>query len=139
MQRRIAQIDQSTGEVLEGVVAFVSSKRRNGFGKEWFAMGMNAAMEFAVRKFSESDYRVLWALLARLDFENHVAIGQTELATLLSMHRVTVNRSIRNLVREGVLLEAGTRPNGYRLNPNFAWRGSGRSHRDALSHLKLVK
>jgi biotin operon repressor len=138
MQRRIAQIDQNTGELLEGVVALVSSRKRNGFGKEWFAMAMSAAMDFARADLSAADYRVLLAMLAKLDFENHLAINQADLARELDLHRVTVCRSISTLLKLGIILETGKSPNGYRLNPSMAWRGSGRNHREALSHLRLT-
>ena len=38
MNRHMQQIDQQTGEVIEGFVAYVVPKRKNGFQKGWMAM-----------------------------------------------------------------------------------------------------
>ena len=38
MNRHMQQIDHQTGEVVEGFVAYVVPKRKNGFQKGWMAM-----------------------------------------------------------------------------------------------------
>ena len=37
MNRHMQQIDHQTGEVVEGFVAYVVPKRKNGFQKGWMA------------------------------------------------------------------------------------------------------
>ena len=41
MNRHMQQIDQQTGELVEGFVAYVVPKRKNGFQKGWMAMAQN--------------------------------------------------------------------------------------------------
>ena len=135
VQRRLGQIDLSTGEVLEdGFVAYVAPKRKNGFGVGgWFAMANEAAgiLKHVTRV---EDFRVLMALLQRLDFENLIVANQSEIARELGMDKAQVNRAIKRLVEMGVLLE-GPRigvSRSYRLNPHFGWKGSARNHVIAL-------
>lgn len=134
-QRRLSQIDMSTGELLEdGFMAYVAPKRRNGFKEGWIAMAQDAAMMFAQSDLGTDDFRVLMALMAKLDFENLLVLNQAELARELKMQRQNVQRSIKRLIRMGALLE-GPRigvSRSYRFNPQFGWRGSAKNHVIAL-------
>ncbi|EMC5760636.1 hypothetical protein VJT90_004558 [Salmonella enterica subsp. enterica serovar Enteritidis] len=134
-QRRLGQIDMSTGEVLEdGFVAYIAPKRKNGFGTRWMAMAQEALDLLANAGLDGQDYRVLMKLLAKLDFENLLVLNQAEVARELKMHRQHVQRSVKRLIGMGVLLE-GPRigvSRSYRLNPQFGWKGSARNHVIAL-------
>ncbi|WP_319784512.1 hypothetical protein [Oceanisphaera sp. IT1-181] len=133
-RKGFGQFDKSTGEVIEGFVAFVAPKRVNGFGKEWLAMSQAAALMFAKSDLSASDMKVFFALLAKLDFENLLVLNQSEIAREIDMDRHNMNRSIRKLLALEVLFE-GPRigvSRSYRLNPNMGWKGSASNHRKAL-------
>ena len=120
------QIDHQTGEVVEGFVAYVVPKRKNGFQKGWMAMAQEAMMMLAQSNLTGNDMKVMWAMLARLDYENLIQVNQAE------VHNV--NRSIKKLIELGVILE-GVKigiSRSYRLNPNFGWKGSAKGHREAL-------
>ena len=52
MNRHMQQIDHQTGEVVEGFVAYVVPKRKNGFQKGWMAMAQEAMMMLAQSKFN---------------------------------------------------------------------------------------
>lgn len=139
-QRKVAQIDGTTGEVLEGVVAYIAPRPRNGFSDGWVALGMTAAECIARADMSGSDYKVLFYLISRLDFENYIAMNQSEIGRQLSMHKVTVSRAIGRLIAEGIVLAKDGTPTGYRMNPHYAWRGSGKGHIKALDgNFKLIK
>ena len=142
MNRHMQQIDQQTGEVIEGFVAYVVPKRKNGFQKGWMAMAQEAMMMLAQSNLTGNDMKVMWAMLARLDYENLIQVNQVEVAEQVGMNRHNVNRSIKKLIELGVVLE-GVRIGiscSYRLNPNFGWKGSAKGHREALhEHLKVVK
>ena len=142
MNRHMQQIDQQTGEVIEGFVAYVVPKRKNGFQKGWMAMAQEAMMMLAQSNLTGNDMKVMWAMLARLDYENLIQVNQAEVAEQVGMNRHNVNRSIKKLIELGVVLE-GVRIGislSYRLNPNFGWKGSAKGHREALhEHLKVVK
>ena len=142
MNRHMQQIDQQTGEVVEGFVAYVVPKRKNGFQKGWMAMAQEAMMMLAQSNLTGNDMKVMWAMLARLDYENLIQVNQSEVAEQVGMNRHHVNRSIKKLIEMGVVLE-GVKigiSRSYRLNPNFGWKGSAKGHREALhEHLKVVK
>ena len=42
MNKRLQQIDSETGEIIDGFVAYVVPKRKNGFGQGWLAMAQTA-------------------------------------------------------------------------------------------------
>ena len=132
--RKIGQFDKTTGEVLDdGVLVYVAPKGRNGFAEGWFAMANEAAgiLKHVTRV---EDFRVLMALLQRLDFENLIVANQSEIARELGMDSAQVNRAIKRLVEMGAIMQ-GPRigvSRSYRLNPRFGWRGSARNHVIAL-------
>ena len=131
MNRHMQQIDQQTGEVVEGFVAYVVPKRKNGFQKGWMAMAQEAMMMLAQSNLTGNDMKVMWAMLARLDYENLIQVNQAEVAEQVGMNRHHVNRSIKKLIELGVVLE-GVKigiSRSYRLNPNFGWKGSAKGHR----------
>ena len=142
MNRHMQQIDRQTGEVVEGFVAYVVPKRKNGFGQGWLAMAQNGAEILAQSNLSGNDFKVLMKLLSVLDYENLIQVSQADVARELNMHRQHVQRSIKRLIDLGIVLE-GVRigiSRSYRLNPNFGWKGSAKGHREALhEHLKIVK
>lgn len=142
MNKRLQQIDSETGEIIDGFVAYVVPKRKNGFGQGWLAMAQNGAEILAQSNLSGNDFKVLMKLLSVLDYENLIQVSQAEIARELNMHRQHVQRSIKRLLDLGILLE-GVKigiSRSYRLNPNFGWKGSAKGHREALTdHLKLVR
>ena len=142
MNKRLQQIDSETGEIIDGFVAYVVQKRKNGFGQGWLAMAQNGAEILAQSNLSGNDFKVLMKLLSVLDYENLIQVSQADVARELNMHRQHVQRSIKRLIDLGIVLE-GVRigiSRSYRLNPNFGWKGSAKGHREALhEHLKVVK
>ena len=142
MNKRLQQIDSETGEIIDGFVAYVVPKRKNGFGQGWLAMAQNGAEILAQSNLSGNDFKVLMKLLSVLDYENLIQVSQADIARELDMHRQHVQRSIKRLLDLGIVLE-GVKigiSRSYRLNPNFGWKGSAKGHREALhEHLKIVK
>ena len=139
MNKRLQQIDSETGEIIDGFVAYVVPKRKNGFGQGWLAMAQNGAEILAQSNLSGNDFKVLMKLLSVLDYENLIQVSQADVARELNMHRQHVQRSIKRLIDFGIVLE-GVRigiSRSYRLNPNFGWKGSAKGHREALhEHFK---
>ena len=142
MNKRLQQIDSETGEIIDGFVADVVPKRKNGFGQGWLAMAQNGAEILAQSNLSGNDFKVLMKLLSVLDYENLIQVSQADVARELNMHRQHVQRSIKRLIDLGIVLE-GVRigiSRSYRLNPNFGFKCSAKGHREALhEHLKVVK
>jgi DNA-binding Lrp family transcriptional regulator len=144
MQRRLEQVDKTTGEILEGFVAYVAPRKINGFSKGWFAMGQGegAARTFASRpvrdELGKEGFAVLMGVLARLDYENLLVLNQSELARELEMQPSNVNRSIKKLIDLGALIEGpkiGV-SRSYRLSPAFGWKGTARGHVKALDDMR---
>lgn len=135
-QRRIHQIDADTGEILEATLAVFYPKRRNGFREGFFTMTQGEQlMQLANAKLGEQGYRVLLAVLNKLDFENYLAINQAEIGRALSMRRNHVSTAIKRLTEEGILLpgpKIGVTKT-YTLNPRYGWKGSAKNHNEALS------
>ncbi len=70
-------------------------------------------------------HRVLYELLARLDFDNFIHVSQTDVANTLGLHRSHVSSAIRQLIDAGILIR-GPRVGvswTYRLDPNLGWKG----------------
>ena len=135
------QIDHQTGEVVEGFVAYVVPKRKTDFRKDGWQW-LKTMMMLAQSNLTGNDMKVMWAMLARLDYENLIQVNQAEVSEQVGMNRHNVNRSIKKLIELGVILE-GVKigiSRSYRLNPNFGWKGSAKGHREALhEHLKVIK
>jgi predicted transcriptional regulator len=94
-------------------------------------INLDALMQFK----RVEDYRVLFALLERMDFENFIHASQADIANELEMHKSSVNRAIKRLIAAEVVTEGpkiGINRT-YRLNPNFGWKGSVSNHKKAVS------
>ncbi len=133
VKRRLGHLDLDTGEVLEHLNLYaVTPKRRNGFGKRWFAMSMDAGKMLAgMRKELGSDgYAVLHYLTSVLDYENEVFISKTEIANDMGLLRPNLARAFKKLLNHKIIIEGRKVGNmrAYHLNPEIAWRGDGRNH-----------
>ena len=66
--------------------------------------GSEAMMMLAQSNLTGNDMKVMWAMLARLDYENLIQVNQAEVSEQVGMNRHNVNRSIK-LIELGVILE----------------------------------
>ena len=66
MNKRLQQIDSETGEIIDGFVAYVVPKRKNGFGQGWFSNGSKRRRNTGTKQFN--DFKVLMKLLSVLDY-----------------------------------------------------------------------
>ena len=134
-QVRVGQVDMQTGEVLEGAtLAVFYPKQKNGFTTGWMAMAQEPLMALAKANLGDEARRVLFAVLAKLDFENFISINQAEMGRELNMKQPNVNRAMGKLIKEGVIIAGPKlqRKGTYSLNPQYGWKGSARGHQDAL-------
>ena len=134
-QIRLGQVDMATGEILEGAtLAVFYPKRKNGFTTGWVAMAQDPMMKLAQADLGKEAMRVLLALLAMLDYENWITLSQAELGRQLNIKPSNMSRAVARLVEEGVMLagpKVQTRKT-FRLNPSYGWKGSAKSHQEAL-------
>ena len=68
-------------------------------------MAQEAMMMLAQSNLTGNDMKVMWAMLARLDYENLIQVNQAEVSEQVGMNRHNVNRSIKKLIELGVILE----------------------------------
>lgn len=133
--KRVVSSVMDTGEVMEGaVLGMFFPKRQNGFREGWIAMAQDALMAVAKMDLGDEARRLLFAILAKLDYENYILLNQAEIGADIGMQRANVSRALAKLEAEGVLLrgpKAG-RSSTFRLNPAFGWKGSAANHQKAL-------
>lgn len=130
--RKIASVDQDTGEVLQGVIVYCGVKQ-NPYSTGW-VMNSQEALELLATDddLKGEAYKVLLLLLARLDFENWIQITQKEIAEKLKMKLPNVSRAITLLEEKGIILRGPKvgRSYAFRLNPHFGWKGKVKNLND---------
>lgn len=133
--KKILSFDPDTGEIDEEVIGVILyPKRKNGFQDGWVAMAQQPMMALAAADLSKEAYKVLFAVISQLDFENYILLNQAEIARKLNLQRSHVSEAVKQLETLGVLLrgpKAG-RSSSFRLNPAFGWKGSAQTHKEAL-------
>lgn len=133
MQRRkIASVDQDTGEVLEGVIVYCGVKQ-NPYGKGWIMTSQDALELLAADDdLTKEAFRVLMFLMARLDFENWIQVTQQEISEKISIKKSNVSRAITLLENKGIILRGPKvgRSYAFRLNPYYGWKGKVRNLND---------
>ena len=135
MQKSIVGHVDSNGEIHEGAaLALVFLKRRNGFNEGWVAMAQPALMALATGDFGGETYRVLFAVISILDFENWIQLNQAEMANKIGIKRENFSRALRKLEDEKILIRGPkvSRSLTFRLNPNYGWKGSAKKHKEIL-------
>lgn len=91
--------------------------------KEPFFMGFPEAMPALLSMpLTQTDLRVVLALLGTMAFEEEFPASPTELASMLDTNKGHIARSLRHLKDLGVLIEKGR--GMVMVNPHFFWRGS---------------
>ncbi len=124
-KQKIVSINQHTGEILEGVLAYFGIKY-NPYTKGWI-MASQEALEILAsdEDLSKDAYRVLMFLMSRLNFENWIQISQREIARTIKIDKSNVSKAISLLLEKTVLLKGPKigRSYGLRLNPYFGWKG----------------
>lgn len=131
-RRRIASVDQETGEILDGVVVYCGVKQ-NPYSKGWVMNSQEALELLATDKDLKGEtYRVLLLLLSRLDFENWIQVTQTEISEKLEMKKPNVSKAISILEDKSIILRGPKigRTYAFRLNPYFGWKGKVRNLND---------
>lgn len=140
MRRNVVSVDQETGEVMDGALVWVSNRPKVREG--WFMGFQEAFLELAKDvELAGQPMRVLLVLLARLDWENYIAVSQSEIGKELGLRPNRVSEAFR-LLREKGVIELGPQvgqAKTYRLNPGYAWRGSvSNLHKARAQRLSLA-
>ena len=122
----ILAYDKNTGEIIEGIPVLCGVKK-NPYATGW-VMNSQQALEIIAKdkEITGRIHRVLWFIIARLDFENWIQISQKEISEELSMKKQHVSSAIKLLEVKGIILRGPKVGNSYafRINPNFGWKGN---------------
>jgi HTH domain. len=138
-------VDSDTGEVLsDHVPMLVQRPVPVAFEKGGFftmAQGPLKVFEDHAQDLGVDGFRVLMNLLRKLDYQNHIAVSQAEIAREMNMHRQHVHRAIKRLITLGALVEGPKWGQNctYSLNPAFGWKGKGSSHQKAVRTAEKAK
>ena len=123
--RNVSQYDNRTGELLEGVFVYCGVKY-NPYGKG-FIMNSQEALDLLAEDpdLTKDALRVLLKLCAKLDFENWIYITQTDICKELKINKSNVSKAIKLLISKSIILQGPKvgRSFGYRLNPDYGWKG----------------
>lgn len=124
-RRKIASVDQDTGEVLDGVIVYCGIKQ-DPYSEGWVMNNQKALELLATDKDLKGEtYRVFLILLSRLDFENWIQITQTEISEKLKMKKSNVSKAISILEGKQIIFRGPKigRTYAFRLNPYYGWKG----------------
>jgi Firmicute plasmid replication protein (RepL) len=124
MQKYIEQVDQKTGEVLQGCMVWIPQRPK--LTERWFMAFQDTFIEIAKDpELTLEPKNVLFYLFGKLDFENFIQQTQTEIAEGLGMQKQNVSRAIKLLTQKQIILEGPKvgKSKCYRLNPNYGWKG----------------
>ena len=114
----------------EGNVSGFFPLKNKNLGKDWVAMYQSALLTLAKWNLPNEQYRVMLALLSKVDFDNYLTIDQQNIADELGMKRPNVTKAIKALNERNILVEgprAGLHKT-YRLNPFVAHKGKNKNN-----------
>jgi DNA-binding XRE family transcriptional regulator len=119
--RILAQVDVDTGEVVAWLMESLTKPPRK---KDFLKLYMAVCVQLARSEAFGAEARVIFWLMANVQFGNFVCLTQREIATTLGVTRRTVSRVISKLKESGVLHDDELRGmSGFRLNPNLMFCG----------------
>lgn len=122
---RIQTVNTKTGEIKDGYFVYVAYPKPKIKNTRWM-MTFQDSLEMIA---TDSDItgqtlKVMLLLMANLEFENYITIKQVTIAQKLKIDKADVSKAIKLLVNKEIILKVkeGT-TTGYRLNPNYGWKG----------------
>ena len=138
-----SMMDTLTGEILdEEKGTFIHVPYRIKFDEDWFMAFQEALEQLATdRDLWGRPRAVLDYLMARLSFENFIAIEQKEICEKLNLNKTNVSAAIKILVEKEIIKKGPKigRTHSYRLNPFYGWKGKVKNLQEARKkHLKIV-
>ena len=136
MQRRFVQCDAITGEIVEGTMAYMPPKRKNGYTM-WIALNQESVDAICSEELSGSDRRVLIALVGAADMDNKIMTSQTQMAEKLGMAPCNFTRCVSRLVKLGFVVkeEKAGRFQILSLGIQHFWKGDARKHKEMMAEM----
>ncbi len=123
---KVHVVNEKTGEKKDGFFIYVPYPKPKIKGNRWMMTFQDSLINIATDKdMTGETLKVMLLLMGNLDFENYIHVKQVELAKTLEMQKTNVSRSIKLLVNKGIILKVKEgRTAGYKLNPNYGWKGT---------------
>lgn len=140
MSSKFKITNMQTGEDMQGIHMYVLPKQKVAF-KEFMFLNQEYLDELLDSGFDGNTIRVLLALLRRVDFGNKIPVTQSEIAERLGMDVSNFTRYVSKLVKAGIVIRDGkSGRNAYlSISTDLVWKGSPKSHKEAISKLKKSK
>ncbi len=121
----ISQYDNTTGELLDGVLVYCGVKH-NPYGGGWIMNSQEALIQISQDKDMTRDaLRIFINICGRLDFHNWIQVSQLEIAKQIGIDKYRVSKAIKLLITKNIILQ-GPKLGcsfAYRLNPDYGWKG----------------
>jgi predicted transcriptional regulator len=118
-------VNTKTGEIKDGYFVYVAYPKAKIRNERWMMTFQDSLIVIAKDKELTGEVKsVLFFLMGNLEFENYITIKQVEIAKQLEMQKTHVSRAMKLLVDKSIILkvkEGST--TGYKLNPNYGWKG----------------
>ena len=125
--RLIAAVDADTGDVVQWMLESIDKPPAES---DWLKLYKVVAMAVAADETYNGETRVLFWLMANIQFGNFVATSIKEIAEELHVSRRTVSRVVASLLDRGLLQRDVVRKvAGFRFNPNAVFMGRGYSQK----------
>ena len=122
---KVQTVNRKTGEKKEGYFVYIAYPKPKITGNRWMMTFQDSLAIIATDDdMTGQTLKVMLLLMANLEFENYITIKQVAIAKELKMDKSDVSKAMRLLVEKGIILKVkeGT-TTGYKLNPNYGWKG----------------
>lgn len=137
--------DLETGEVFLGLAVALKKKYPREVQESGFYTMFTIGTDYLSydKDLTGVDYRVLFRLLSRIDFENWITVSQQTIAEELEIKREHVSRSIKKLLKKRIIEKrkhpSDKRRSMYRFNPTIAWKGDANQWKKLMEERKQDK
>ncbi|MGB4497136.1 MAG: winged helix-turn-helix domain-containing protein [Methylococcaceae bacterium] len=118
-------VNTKTGEIKEGYFIYIAHPKAKIRNERWIMTFQDSLIIIAKDKELTGEVKsVLFFLMGNLEFENYISIKQVEIAKQLELQKSNVSRAMKLLVDKSIILKIKDGSmTGYKLNPNYGWKG----------------
>lgn len=138
---RVKQLDNGDyvdrdGKVLDGAdyVSMLVPRKQKWLLGNWIMGLQESFQEIAKMDLTGEQFKVLFYLMSRTDFENYLNITQSEIAKELGMKQSQISRSFKALVEKNLIkkVKKGS-ANFYLFNPEILYKGRKHNYGKVIS------
>lgn len=134
-------VNKKTGEVKDGYFIYVAHPKAKIRNERWIMTFQDSLITIAKDKeFTSSAKTVLFFLMGNLEFENYILIKQVDIARELELDKSDVSKAMKFLINKEIILKVKDRSiTGYKLNPNYGWKGTVEKRTEAQTKMEESK